>query len=67
MQITLNGEPFDGAREGWSVADLLTHRELAGQRLAVLLDDEVVRRADFGQTPLREGCRVEIVQMVGGG
>lgn len=67
MRITLNGEPFDEAQEGWSVADLLTHQELAGQRLAVLLDDEVVRRANFGQTALREGSRVEIVQMVGGG
>ena len=67
MHMTLNGEPFDQAREGWSVADLLTHQGLATQRLALLLDDEVVRRANFGQTPLREGCRVEIVQMVGGG
>jgi thiamine biosynthesis protein ThiS len=67
MQITVNGEPFDEAREGWKVADLLTQQGLATQRLAVLLDDEVVRRADFGQTLLREGCRVEIVQMVGGG
>lgn len=67
MQITLNGQPFDQARDGWSVADLLTQQGLAGQRLAVLLDDEVVRRADFGQTALREGCHVEIVQMVGGG
>lgn len=66
MRITLNGEAFQIEKSS-TIQDLLGRLELAGRRVALLLDDEVVRKADFGQTSLREGCRVEIVQMVGGG
>ena len=66
MQVTLNGQPYE-VDESTSAERLLEKLELSGQRLAFLLDDEVVRRADFPETQLSEGCRVEIVQMVGGG
>lgn len=66
MQVTLNGRPYE-ADENVSIESLLEKLDLSGQRLALLLDDEVVRKASFPDVRLSEGCRVEIVQMVGGG
>lgn len=66
MNITLNGESHE-ARADSTIQDLLETLELSGKRVALLMDDEVVRKADYGRVRLRENCRVEIVQMVGGG
>ena len=65
MKITLNGEQFE--TEAATVADLLKQLDLAERRVAVLLDDEVVRKRDFPETPLRPECRIDLIQMVGGG
>ncbi|MBI1784915.1 sulfur carrier protein ThiS [Candidatus Sumerlaeota bacterium] len=66
MQITLNGQPFAPERE-ISVAALLEMKEIKGRRVAVMINDEVVKRENFPDTLVREGDRVEIIQMVGGG
>lgn len=66
MDVTVNGEAFEAEAE-WTVADLLAKLELSGGRLALMMDDEIVPKARFPETPLTEGCRIEIVQMVGGG
>ncbi len=66
MNIIVNGKPHDAPDEA-TVVELLESLELTGQRLALLLDDEVVRKAEFPNTRLQEGSCVEIVQMVGGG
>ena len=66
MEILLNGEPHQ-TKTDVTVEELLVDLELQDRRVALLLDDEVVRKGDFAQTSLREGCRVEIIQMVGGG
>jgi sulfur carrier protein len=66
MQVVVNGKATE-IRERATVTDLLDQLGLTGQRLAVLLDNEVVRKAEFSQTRLRQGAVVEIVQMVGGG
>ncbi len=66
MRITLNGDAYE-APDGCTVRELLEKLELAGRRLAVLLDDEVVRKATFDETRVADGNRVEIIQMVGGG
>ena len=66
MQITLNGQPFANERE-ISVEALLDMKEIKGQRVAVMINDAVVKREKFPETLVREGDRVEIIQMVGGG
>lgn len=66
MQITLNGKPHETS-EGATLTQLIDQLDLTGRRIAVLLDDEVVRKADFESTTLAEGCRVEMITMVGGG
>lgn len=66
MNITLNGEQraFD---EPLTVAQLVTKCELTPDRVAVEVNEQVVRRAKHSETALRDGDRVEIVTLVGGG
>ena len=66
MQIKLNGEA-KGVEEGTTLARLVEQLALAPDRLAVELNGDVVRRAEWPQVTLREGDRVEIVHFVGGG
>jgi sulfur carrier protein len=49
------------------VAALLDHLQLAGKRLAVERNGEIVPRSRFAQTALANGDRLEIVVAVGGG
>ena len=66
MQIEVNGEPRDVASPV-TLKELISQLKLAPERLAVELNREVVRRADWPRVPLKEGDRVEIVHFVGGG
>ncbi len=66
MQIYVNGDP-QPLEAPLSVAELLARFELAPQRVAVEINEQLVRRANFGQTPLQDGDHVEIVTLVGGG
>ena len=66
MQIVLNGEPRTLAHEQ-TLADLLATLSVAPQRVAVEVNRALVRRANYSQTPLREGDQVEVVTLVGGG
>lgn len=66
MTLILNGETRDFGDTA-TVADLLRQLDLAPLRVAVELNLQLVRRAEFAQTSLRDGDRVEIVTLVGGG
>ncbi len=66
MQISVNGETKTLDRET-SLADLLVQFALTPQRVAVELNQRLVRRAEYAETTLHEGDRVEIVTLVGGG
>jgi sulfur carrier protein len=66
MKISLNGEDYE-AEEGASVHGLLEALDLAGQRVAVLLDGGVVRKAHFQEVHLKPGCKIDVIHMVGGG
>ena len=66
MRLELNGEPKE-FEEGTTLSALVEQLSLAPERLAVELNREVVRRADWPSTRLKEGDRVEIVHFVGGG
>jgi thiamine biosynthesis protein ThiS len=47
--------------------DLLRSLGIDPQRVAVELDRQIVKSADWPTTTLQRGARVEIVQFVGGG
>ena len=66
MRVELNGEPEELA-EGTTLLSLVEQLSLAPERVAVELNRDVVRRADWPGTPLADGDRVEIVHFVGGG
>ena len=66
MHIQLNGAAFD-LPEGATIAALLERLELAGKRVAVELNLEIVPRSLHASTGLKEGDCVEVVHAIGGG
>ena len=66
MQIVLNGETRE-VSSGLSLAELLTLFELPDNRVAVELNRQVIRRADWPTTQVRADDKVEVIHFVGGG
>ncbi len=66
LQITLNGDPFDLAGP-LTVGELLGRLDIDSRRVAVEHNQIVLKRVAFGDTLVREGDRIEIVNFVGGG
>jgi len=66
IELSVNGEVrrFDGALD---VARLLERLELAGKKVAVERNGEIVPRSRYAETPLASGDQLEIVVAVGGG
>ncbi len=66
MEIQLNGGPLTLA-EGCSLAQLVQEQDLAGRRIAIEVNGELVPRSEHPNHLLQSGDRVEIVQAIGGG
>jgi thiamine biosynthesis protein ThiS len=66
MLIVLNGEKKE-IPGGLSVMGLLAHLAIKPERVAVEINEEIVRKATYSETQVREGDRVEVVQFMGGG
>lgn len=66
MQITVNGTPTDIPSD-LNMAGLIEHLDLAGKRLAVEVNQELVPRSQFDSHRLAANDRVEIIHAVGGG
>jgi sulfur carrier protein len=66
MRVQINGEQRD-VPEGINLQKLLEHLSLSQQRVAVELDRQLVRRADWTATNINEDAKIEIVHFVGGG
>lgn len=66
MKITLNGATREIVAS-LTVATLLEHEGLAGKRLAVERNGEIVPKSRHAETRLEEGDLLEIVVAVGGG
>ena len=66
MTIQVNGQPREVAAET-SVSQLLEALGVKQPHVAVELNLEVVPRAQHAATSLREGDRLEVVTLVGGG
>lgn len=66
MDIHLNGAPREVPTD-CSIARLLEDAGLAGRRVAVEVNGDIVPRGLHGAHALREGDRVEIVHALGGG
>lgn len=66
MTIQLNGDPFDLAGP-ITVAALLNSLEIDPRRVAVELNQVVIRRPAYDTTVIQPGDAMEIVNFVGGG
>lgn len=64
--IKLNGEIRE-IEQGADLARLVEQLDLPRQRIAVELNGSVIRRANWAETPVNDGDRIEVVQLVGGG
>ena len=65
MKIFLNGEQREV--ESATLQGLVGELQLAGKRIAIEVNREIVPRSAYGITPLQQGDHVEIVQAIGGG
>ena len=67
LTLTVNGAPTEVALDGSSVADLVRALGLAGKRIAIEKNGEIVPRSRYETTSVVLGDRLEIVGAVGGG
>ncbi len=66
MLVQINSESRE-VRDRSTLDDLVSELSLAPTRIAIELNQKVVRRDKWAQTTLADGDRIEIVHFVGGG
>lgn len=65
-RVTVNGTPRSVA-EGTTVTDIVAATTPASGGVAVALNDQVLRRAEWARTAVSDGDRIEILTAVQGG
>lgn len=63
--VKVNGEELDIA--GKTLAEYLATTDYDLKRIAVECNGDIVPKAQYGETMLRDGDSVEVVSFVGGG
>jgi thiamine biosynthesis protein ThiS len=66
LRILVNGEPQE-VEENTSLPELVAALNLKAEQIAIELNHNVVRRAQWENTLLQANDKVEIVHFVGGG
>ena len=66
VRILVNGDAYE-VPVGSNITGLLALLKIAPDRVAVELNKSIVRKRDWGTTPLTGGSQVEVVEFVGGG
>ncbi|MDH5484265.1 MAG: sulfur carrier protein ThiS [Gammaproteobacteria bacterium] len=66
MKITLNGEEQE-LQDDILLGQLLEQMQLAGKRLAVEIDGEIIPKSNHAHFKIENGNRIEIVHAIGGG
>jgi sulfur carrier protein len=66
VKLTVNGEAYE-AKQAESLTALLEEMGIGGRAVVVVLNDEVVPASSRSACGLREGDRVELFRLVGGG
>jgi len=66
MHLTINGEALDAPQLA-TLAELAAWLKLPSFGSAIELNGAVVRKSDYEATEMKEGDRLEIVRLVGGG
>lgn len=65
-ELTLNGQKKTFTDVD-NLAALVADLKLEGQRVAIELNRNIIRRAEWQTTPVQDGDTLEIVHFVGGG
>ena len=66
MEIVVNGRPQTVPEES-TLLDLLRSLSIDPARVAIELNGEIVKKAEWSETRLSAGAQLEIVHFVGGG
>ena len=66
IELVINGEPRSFPAQ-LTLAQLVESQDLAGKRIAIEKNGEIVPRSQHASTSLASGDRLEIVVAVGGG
>jgi thiamine biosynthesis protein ThiS len=66
VKLTVNGEAYE-AIQAESVTALLEEMGIGGRAVVVVLNDDVIPASSRSTCGLREGDRVELFRLVGGG
>jgi sulfur carrier protein len=66
LHIQVNGEQRE-VNDGSALPELIAALQLKPQQIAIELNQQVIRRAQWETTVLQEGDKIEIVHFVGGG
>ena len=66
MRLTVNGELFETS-DAETVAGLLGELAIEPGRVAVMVNESIIRRTDYLSSRLKENDTIEIVNFVGGG
>ena len=66
VQLTVNGEPYRHAGVG-ALASVLDKMGADAERVATVVNDEIVTRAARAAVRLKDGDRLEILTFAGGG
>ena len=66
MQVIVNGDPL-ALPAGSTVTALIEHLGLAGRRVAVEVNEDIVPRSRHDEVTPQAGDRIEVVHAIGGG
>ena len=66
MNITLNGE-IKTVHDNITVLGLLELLQIQHQRVAVELNESIVKKNNYGSTAIKDGDILEVVSFMGGG
>ncbi|VAW84285.1 hypothetical protein MNBD_GAMMA18-1154 [hydrothermal vent metagenome] len=66
MQIFINGESRNVA-EDFTATQLVEELGLAGRRVAMEVNLDIVTRSRYSQHTFKEGDKIEVVHAIGGG
>lgn len=66
MKITVNGKEVE-LNASKTVADFILERNITGKMFVIEKNLEIIQKADYERTELKEGDVIELVGFVGGG
>lgn len=66
IKVTINGEARE-LPDGLNVRSMLSHLEIAANRVAIERNRDILPRTQWQETPVEVNDSYEIVQFVGGG